>query len=149
LAGSEFAAMARRLDGIDLSPRMVEQARARGVYDRLLVADLETVLAEEGQSYDLILAADTLVYIGNLGAVFRGACRRLKPGGFLLATFEKMDDPGYELGPKRRYRHSEDYLRGEAVRAGLDTMGLLRCMPRTDARRPVNGWAVALQRPRV
>ena len=149
LAGSEFAAMALRLDGIDLSPRMVEQARARGVYDRLIVADLETVLAEQGRSYDLILAADTLVYVGNLGTVFRGACRRLKPGGFLLATFERKDDPGYELGPKRRYRHSEDYLREEAARSGLDTMGLLRCMPRTDAKRPVNGWVVALQRPRV
>ncbi len=149
LAGAQFAPMARRLHGVDLSPRMVEQARSRGVYTHLAVADLETALAEEGQPYDLILAADTLVYIGDLAPVFGGAYRRLKPGGFLLATFEKKDNAGYELGPKRRYRHSEDYLRLEAARSGLDIMGLLHCTPRTDAQKPVDGWAAALQRPRA
>ena len=28
--GAAFAPIARRLDGVDLSPRMIEQARARG-----------------------------------------------------------------------------------------------------------------------
>jgi predicted TPR repeat methyltransferase len=149
LTGAAFAPMARRLDGVDLSPRMIEQARARGIYTDLAVADLETTLAEEGPSYDLILAADTFVYVGDLAPAFRGAHRRLKPGGFLLATFEKKDDSGYELGPKRRYRHSEDYLRQEAARSGFDIMGLLHCTPRTDAQKPVEGWASALQRPRA
>lgn len=149
LTGAAFAPMARRLDGIDLSPRMIEMARARGLYTDLAVADLEIALANDGPSYDLILAADTLVYIGDLAPAFRGAHRRLKPGGFLLATFEKKDGAGYELGPKRRYRHGDDYLRQEAARSGLDIMGLLHCTPRTDARNPVAGWAAALQRPRA
>lgn len=149
LAGMEFTKRARRLDGVDLSPRMIEYARVRGVYDRLSVADLEAVLAEEAPPYDLILAADTLVYLGDLAPVFDGARARLKPGGYLLATFEKKEPPGYELGPKRRYRHSEDYLRQEATRSGLEIMGLLQCVPRTDAKKPVDGWAAALQRPRA
>jgi len=149
LTGAAFADIARRIDGVDLSPRMVEQARARGVYKTLTLADLETALAEEGRSYDLILAADTLVYVGDIAPVFRGARRRLKAGGFLLATFEKKNEPGYELGPKRRYRHSGDYLQQQAASAGLDIMGLLQCTPRTDAREPVNGWVAALQRPRA
>jgi predicted TPR repeat methyltransferase len=53
----------------------------------------------------------------------------------------------YELGPKRRYRHSELYLRREAESAGLVVMGLLQCTPRKDAQLPVDGWAAALQRP--
>jgi predicted TPR repeat methyltransferase len=149
LAGAEFAPMARRLDGIDLSPRMIELARGRGIYTHLSVADLETALAHKGAFYDLIVAADTLVYVGDLAPAFRGASQRLKPGGFLLATFERKDDPGYELGPKRRYRHSEHYLRHEAAQSALDIMGLLQCAPRTDAKMPVEGWAAALQRPRV
>jgi predicted TPR repeat methyltransferase len=147
LTGAVFADIARRLDGVDLSPRMIEQARARGIYDRLAVADLETALAEEGPSYDLILAADTFVYIGDLGPAFRGARRRLKPAGFLLCTVEHQSDEGYALGPKRRYRHSEDYLRLEAERSGLDVMALLQCTPREDAKNPVEGLALALQRP--
>ena len=102
---------------------MIEQAGARGVYDRLAVADLDAVLAEEGVLYDLVLAADTLVYIGDLGPAFRGARRRLKPGGFLLFTVERGMEPGYALGPKRRYRHGEGYLRGEAEQSGLEIDG--------------------------
>ena len=149
LAGAEFAPMARRLDGIDLSPRMIERARARGIYKQLEVADLETALAQKGAFYDLIIAADTLVYVGDLTPAFRGAYQRLKPGGFLLATFEKKDDRGYELGPKRRYRHSDQYIRQQAEQSGLEIMGLLQCTPRTDATKPVEGWAAALQRTRA
>ena len=53
---------------------------------------------------------------------------------------------GYELGPKRRYRHSEAYLRQEAASTGLEVMGLLDCSPREEARVAVAGFAVALQR---
>ena len=147
LAGAAFSGLARRLDGVDLSPRMVELARARGVYDRLAVADLEAVLAEEGVLYDLVLAADTLVYIGDLGPVFRGARRRLKPGGFLLFTVERGVEPGYALGPKRRYGHNKDYLRGEIERSGLEIMALLHCTPRDDEKKPVDGLALAVQSP--
>jgi predicted TPR repeat methyltransferase len=147
LTGAAFAGIARRLDGVDLSPLMIEQARARGVYDRLAVADLEAALAEDGLLYDLILAADTFVYIGDLGPVFSGAARRLKPGGFLLFTVERCAEPGYALGPKRRYRHGEDYLRREAASSGLEDMALLQCTLRQDAKNPVDGLALALQRP--
>ena len=94
----------------------------------------------------MVLAADTLVYLGDLVAPFRGASARLKKGGFFLFTVEKKPGEGFELGPKRRYRHSEAYLRQEADRAGLEVMGLLDCSPRQEAKSPVEGLAVALQR---
>ena len=146
LAGEAFRDLARRLDGVDLSPLMIERARDRGIYACLVVQDLEAALATPGPSYDLILAADTLVYFGDLGALFRGTNARLKRGGFFLFTVEKKPGEGFELGPKRRYRHSEAYLRQEADRVGLDVMGLLDCSPRQEARSPVEGLAVALQR---
>lgn len=147
LTGAAFAGIARRLDGVDLSPLMIEQARARGLYRSLVVADLEATLLKDGPSYDLILAADTLVYLGDLGPAFRGARRRLKPAGFFLCTVEHQSDDGYALGPRRRYRHSEGYLRAEAARAGLEVMALLHCTPREDGGNPVNGLALALQQP--
>ena len=98
------------------------------------------------RSYDLILAADTLVYLGDLGPLFRGASGRLRKGGFFLFTVEKKPGEGFELGPKRRYRHGEAYLREEAARVGLEVMGLLDCSPRQEAKLPVEGLAVALQR---
>ena len=144
LAGAAFKPLAARLHGIDLSPAMIEKARARGIYDSLVVADLETALAAEGIAYDLILAADTLVYLGDLGAVFRGAARRLAPDGYFLFTTESKGGAGFELGAKRRWRHSEAYLRETAAAAGLGVAGLVAATPRHEADQPVEGLAVAL-----
>ena len=146
LAGKSFKDLARRLDGIDLSPGMVERARALKIYDDLVVADVENLLQRKGRFYDVILAADVLVYLGDLAPVFRGAAHRLKPRGFFLCTLEKQTGAGYALGPKRRYRHNPSYVADEAAHAGLEVMGLLECAPRQDAGRPVEGLAVALQR---
>ena len=147
LAGACFKDLAARLDGVDLSPRMIDKARSRGIYDTLTVADLQTVLDSPQRQYDLLLAADTLVYIGDLAPIFSSAAKRLRAGGFFLFTVERKDGTGYELGEKRRYRHSETYLRGEAERPGLDVMGVIQCTPRMELHKPVDGLAVGLQKP--
>jgi predicted TPR repeat methyltransferase len=144
LAGVAFSELAARLDGIDLSPRMIEKAKARGLYDALHVGDIEATLHDAGRIYDLILAADTLVYLGDLAPVLRGGAAALVERGHFLFTVERKDGDGFELGPKRRWRHSETYLRAEAERAGFDVAGFLACTPRTEAGAPVEGYAVAL-----
>ena len=146
LAGAAFRPFAARLDGIDLSPAMIEKARARNIYDNLAVADLESALSQPGPSYDLILAADTLVYLGDLATAFGAAHARLHPDGFFLFTVEKAAGDGFELGPKRRWRHSEGYLRDLAGRAGFQVVGLVAATPRHEAGQPVDGFAIALGR---
>ena len=96
--------------------------------------------------YDLVLAADTLVYLGDLSRAFTAAWSRLRAGGQFLFTVEAKDGEAFELGPKRRYRHSESYLREEAATCGFDVMGLIACSPRSEANRPVEGFAAALQK---
>jgi predicted TPR repeat methyltransferase len=141
LAGALFKPKAARLDGIDLSPAMIEKARARGIYDSLWVGDIET--ADLGK-YDLVLAADTLVYLGDLAPLFHTIAVRLSPDGYFLFTTEAKEEGGFELGPKRRWRHSETYLREQARAAGLSVAGLVTASPRTEANQPVPGFAVAL-----
>jgi predicted TPR repeat methyltransferase len=145
LAGIAFKDIAARLDGIDLSPAMIEKARARQIYDNLEVADLETALAQTPARYDLLVAADTLVYLGDLDPVFAAAATALKPGGTFLFTVEKTET-GFELGPKRRWRHSESYLRDLAQNHGYEVAGFLAASPRTEAGQPVEGFAVALRK---
>ena len=142
LAGMMFRSRAARLDGVDLSPAMIEKARARGIYDSLAVADIESGL---GGRHDLILAADTLVYLGDLAPVFRAVADHLLAGGFFLFTTEAKDGSGFELGPKRRWRHSESYLRERAKEAGLSVAGLVTASPRSESHQPVPGFAVALK----
>ncbi|HEY5084880.1 MAG TPA: methyltransferase domain-containing protein, partial [Rhizomicrobium sp.] len=143
LTGLLFKPRAACLTGIDLSPAMIEKARARDVYDSLIMGDIETTLNGE---YDLILAADTLVYLGDLGPVFAAVVDHLAPGGFFLFTTEAKEGPGFELGPKRRWWHGEAYLREAAKTAGLSVAGLVSASPRTESHQPVSGFAIALTR---
>ncbi len=136
-----------RLDGVDIAPRMIEAARRRGIYDDLILGDVEAVLAEPGHSYDLILAADTLIYIGDLSTVFAGVSKRLEQGGFYLFAVESMDQGGWEQTTKNRFCHSESYLRAQAQRAGLDFVELMECTLRRENSEPVKGFAVALRKP--
>ncbi|HKQ10530.1 MAG TPA: methyltransferase, partial [Rhizomicrobium sp.] len=144
LAGAVFKPLAAQLDGVDLSPAMIAKARARGIYDSLWVGDLEDALAADGSRYDLILAADTLVYLGDLAAVFEAAHRRLSADGYFLFTVEKAEGTGFELGSKRRWRHSQAYLRELARRFGFGVAGLVAAAPRREANQPVEGFAMAL-----
>jgi predicted TPR repeat methyltransferase len=146
LAGVVFKPMAARLDGVDLSPAMIEKARALGIYHALAVADIESGLGTFNRQYDLILAADTVVYLGDLGRLFAGITNCLADDGMFLFTVEKKDGGGFERGPKRRWRHSESYLREAATHAHLNISGLIACSPRMEAGVPVDGLAVALSR---
>src|SRR6266436_136356 len=149
LVGEAFKDLAAggRLDGIDLAPRMIEAARSRGVYDELILDDLETVLAAQGPLYDLIVSADTMIYLGDLGPTFFGAANRLNARGFYIFACESKTGDGWEQTPANRFRHSENYLREEAARAGLSFVDLMECTLRSESAEPVPGFAVALQKP--
>ncbi|MBV9571512.1 MAG: methyltransferase domain-containing protein [Alphaproteobacteria bacterium] len=146
LAGAAFHDLAHRLDGIDLAPAMVEKARGRDIYDRLMVGDIVSP-AVERDAYDLVVAADTLVYLGDLDEVFAIAFHALRRCGYFLFTVEACEGMSFSLGPKRRWQHSEEYLRSLVERHGFVLSGLLQCSPRTEAGVPVEGIAAALMKP--
>jgi predicted TPR repeat methyltransferase len=147
LAGVEFQDLASVLDGVDLSPAMIAKAHDRAIYRGLQVGDIEN-LADLREGYDLVLAADTLVYLGELEAVFDSVGAVLVPDGLFLFTVEEHPGSGFELGPKRRWRHSETYVREAAAQSGFEIRALIKCAPRTEAGVPVPGLAVAFQRSR-
>ena len=148
LVGEAFKDMTAggRLDGIDVAPRMIEAARRRGIYDDLILGDLEMVLAAPGPSYDLIISADTLVYLGDLAPTFSGVAGRLEPGGFFIFACESKDGDGWEQTPAIRFRHSERYLREEAARAGLSFVRVMERTIRSENAEPVAGFTVALRK---
>ncbi|MEA2823528.1 MAG: hypothetical protein QOF03_10 [Alphaproteobacteria bacterium] len=151
LSGEAFKDLASgggRLDGIDLSARMIEEARRRDIYSDLMVEDFETALAAPGLSYDLIIAADALIYHGDLAPVLLGAARRLEPEGFCLFTVEKMAGQGWEQTPANRFRHSEAYLRSCAEKSGFAVAEIVECALRSEFNAPVEGLAVALTKAR-
>nr|TFG54518.1 MAG: tetratricopeptide repeat protein [Hyphomicrobiales bacterium] len=149
LVGETFKDLAHggRLRGIDLSPLMNEEAKKRGIYDELILGDLEPYLASPGLPYDLILAADTLIYLGDLAPTFGGAAQRLVPGGHFVFAVEAKGEEGWTKTDANRFAHSLSYLRDEAKRQGLEFVEFSDQILRTQDKIPVEGYVVALRKP--
>jgi predicted TPR repeat methyltransferase len=147
LFGAAFRGRVKRLTGIDLSPAMIEQARGKSLYDRLIVADLlDFLAAEPDQSADLAAAADVFVYIGDLAPVFAAVARVLEPGGLFAFTAQKREGDGYRVGEDMRFSHGEACLRACAVQAGFATLELAPAVTRKDRGADVPGWAAVLRK---
>jgi predicted TPR repeat methyltransferase len=147
LFGAAFRSKAERLTGIDLSPAMIEQARGKGIYDRLIAADLLDFLASEPErSADLAAAADVFVYIGDLAPVFAAVARVLEPGGLFAFTAQSQQFDGYGVGDDMRFSHGEAYLRACAAQAGFATLELAPAVTRKDRGADVPGWAAVLRK---
>lgn len=108
-----------RLEGVDLSPRMVEIARENGLYDALEVGEMHAVLERAPDAYDLVVAGDVFVYVGNLERAFAASARALKPGGWLAFTTERGEGEGFGLQPTGRFRHGDAYLQRLAREHGF------------------------------
>jgi predicted TPR repeat methyltransferase len=120
LAATAFAKEVDRFTGIDLSPRMIERARATGHYAELEVADMvQGLRSKPDASADLILAADAMVYIADLAPVLAEVSRVLAPGGLLAFTVETHRGEGVVIGGGLRYAHSAPYVRASVEAAGL------------------------------
>lgn len=137
---------AHHLVGVDLSPGMMNKARARKVYDELAVAELTAFMQTRRNEYDLIVSADTLIYFGDLGAALIAAADALRPGGRLAFTLEKLETDAaamtFHLNPHGRYSHTEPYLRRELAAAGLTLRSLTTATLRFELRQPVMGYVV-------
>lgn len=141
------------LVGVDLSPRMLAQAAAKGLYGELHEADLERLLAEDERHWQLILAGDVLCYFGALEGLLRAVRSRLAHGGCFVFTAETLtaDAPparGWALGRAGRYAHRPDYIRRAAAEAGLLLRDLSHEALRNEQESPVAGMLVVLERPR-
>jgi predicted TPR repeat methyltransferase len=120
LAGTILRPYARRLVGIDLSPDMVELAKETTWYDALEVAEITEWLSRSGdREFDLIAAADTFIYFGDLRQVLRPAAARLRAGGRVAFTVEREEGNGFRLTDSGRYVHSEAHIHDAARDAGL------------------------------
>jgi predicted TPR repeat methyltransferase len=140
LAAHAFAAQADEFIGIDLSPRMIERARATGLYARLEVAEMvEGLRGKPDASADLILAADAAVYLSDLVPLLREAKRVLAAGGLLAFTLETHGGDGVILGKGLRYAHGAGYLRASIEAAGLALSRLEELSARNEDNTPVPG----------
>jgi predicted TPR repeat methyltransferase len=115
LCGVQLRDWAATLIGVDLSPNMLAKARDRNLYDELIAGDVLTAVQARPGQFDLIVASDVLLFLGDLGPLFAAVQQALRPGGrfaFTIDLHEGADD--YRLTPWLHFAHSRTYLRNLA-----------------------------------
>lgn len=147
LAGERFRTACAWLEGVDLSEGMVNQARRRAIYDSLIVGGAVDFLAACDARYDLIVAADVLVYFGDLSRVIGAAMRALAPGGRFAFSTEADAGDAFRLTSAQRYAHSEAYLRRELQGAGLSIEAIRETSCRMEAGVPLAAYLVVARKP--
>lgn len=136
--------MARRLDGVDLSPGMLSKAAKRGGYDELACAELTAYMARYPCRWDSIVSADTLCYFGELHDVLTATRVALKPWGLLVFSVEAVASEIVEflLQYNGRYAHGRAYIEKSVAAAGLKLVSIELETLRAEVMRPVQGWIV-------
>ena len=153
LVGALVRASAKRLDGIDLSPAMLEKARAKKLYGVLEQADLLSFLSEHADSYDAILAAATLIHFGDLQAVFQAAATCLRRKGLFVFTLFPSEGTDVAAASNSRlsqngcFAHSAGYVQRLAADCGFSVPMLEQVLHEYDQDgNPVAGLLAVLQK---
>jgi predicted TPR repeat methyltransferase len=142
LLASKLPASATSITGVELSSSMLEQARARGVYDQLVEGCMPQVLESLGGQFETILSSCVLYYFADLRPFFDHAARLLEPGGAFLFSVDPLSDPREiaVTGPGE-YAHSRAYLRRIAAETGFKEVTI-----ETDRHRATPGFWCAFTR---
>lgn len=148
LFGERIRPQAASLEGFDLSLNMLAKAREKEIYDMLGQADLSLAPEQSGlfspghpdRRADLAAAADVLMYLGDLSAVFAIASRLIAPGGLLAFSIEEAGpEDDFILRESLRYAHSPAYAGGLCAAHGFDILASEQSTIRFDAGKPVSG----------
>ena len=140
LMGAELRSHTDRLAGVDLSAAMIAKAREHGFYDRLVVGDALSMLGREPpKTFDLIVAADALVYFGDLAPLFVAVVRVLTSDGLFAFSVETCEGDGFKLEPTMRFAHSRSYVETTAREVGLQPLLIRSASTRREAGADVPG----------
>jgi predicted TPR repeat methyltransferase len=149
LVGEVLKPYARVLVGVDLSQSMLDQAVAKQLYHQLHKSDIADFLLTSHDQYDLITCMDTFIYLGRLDEIFALIYQKLKTGGMLVFSTEKLagnHDLAYQLNVSGRYSHHPDYLTKILDKTGFKIVKIRDVAIRKESGCPIEGQFVCVSR---
>ena len=90
-------------------------------------------------AFDLIVAADSLVYVGDLAPLFIVVGRALRADGLFAFSIQSHEGDGFKLEPTMRFAHSRAYIETTAHEAGLRSLLTRPASTRREAGRDTQG----------
>ncbi|MBC7710042.1 MAG: methyltransferase [Rhizobacter sp.] len=150
LLGAELGSINGYFVGVDLSLPMLEEAKKRSVYSRLHHVNLlDSLDATDASEYEVIVAADVLIYIGALDVLIRNCFKVLKPGGWLFFSCEAAadDGPDFVLRKSMRYAQTTQYVTRLLGATGFAAPSIQAIDLRMEQDTVIPGYLVAVQKP--
>jgi len=140
LCASHLRPWAACLEGVDLSPGMLDKARERYLYDELHCEEITRFCERHPAAFDLIVAADTINYFGKLERVIKNIAGSLRLGGrcaFFVERLESESTEGFRLERHGRFSHRLGYVAECLAAAALRIVARSEAPIRSEAGRPV------------
>lgn len=110
LSGDVFRDIVDTFVGVDIAEQMIVKAKDRGCYDDLFQGDISSFFDSTSYLFDLFLATDVVVYLGELDKFMKGVLKKSKPGALLVFSTERSFSDDITLQNTGRYAHSQGYL---------------------------------------
>ncbi len=134
--------------GVDLSEKMLLQAKRKYVYDRLVMDEIVNFLNNEDKIYHLITAGDVFTYFGDLQHLINAISKSLIGNGQVVFTISENinGDDDYHLTPSGRFVHNSDYVLKLLKKNGLKKVYINRKPLRNEGDRVVYGFVIAAEK---
>ena len=111
LCGEFLKDVSKKITGIDISSKMLNQAEQKNIYNALIKSDFINFLDETNNKYDLFIASDVFIYTGNIDETFRLVKRKSKLEAFFIFSIELCEGKKYKFLETGRFAHSDYYIK--------------------------------------
>lgn len=122
-SGQLLRKVSRHLTGVDISPKMLEKAFTKGIYDKLVESDVLGFLETEPPvCYSLIFSSMVFPYFDHLDNLFKLLARALHTDGIVAFDLTNTSDFINFVGKKGQslqFAHNPAYVIDTALKQGL------------------------------
>ena len=141
-----FRDLAAKMVGIDLSIAMLQQAHTLKAYDALCCGNvLQAIPGSNTNFFDLVIAADVLVYCGELAEIFANCRKALTNAGLFAFSVEKLTTGSYQLQTSGRFAHEGRYITELSAQYNFVVIDCKEIILRQSQAQPVSGIIYLLQ----
>lgn len=137
-----------KINGVDLSSKMLGVAEQKNIYKSLFCADIESFLSSSEKQYNLMVAADVFTYFGDLEKVIKGVFLSLEKDGMFVFSISAINDENssWQQHLSGRFLHSKKYIKKCLSNCGFSNIKYTQSILRKEGDKDVVGWIFIAQK---